>query len=147
MDAMNTSNKRVLIVDDDSAITEVLTLRCQNLGLSVESASDGLEALTLIVKQPPDLVILDINMPAADGLSVAERLAQDNDLAPLPVIFLTGRSDEETVCRCKEHGAHYVFKDIDAWNQLKPIVCELLDIQSENTIAKSPPQAGTSGSR
>ena len=112
------SGKIVLIADDDRAVVEMLTQHCQELGLSVRTASDGLDALTQIVKELPDLAILDIGMPAADGLSVYERIVADRDLPPFPVIILTGKSDEELIHRCESLGAHYVRKSIVAWDEL-----------------------------
>lgn len=124
------SLKSVLIADDDPALVKALAIRCQKLGLNVRSASDGLDAWSSLRASPPDLLILDINMPGADGLSIREKLLKDTSVAPLPVIFLTGRTDDETLRRCKELGAFHVAKGADAWDHLKPILTELLQIEA-----------------
>lgn len=125
----------VLIADDDTELLKALTLRIETLGLQVHGASDGLEALKLASREPPALLILDVDMPAADGLSVCETLTQDHRIEPFPVIILTGKSDEETIQRCKSLGAHYFHKGLDVWDELKPVICELLHIRSESTSA------------
>ncbi|MCG8406918.1 MAG: response regulator [Phycisphaerales bacterium] len=121
-------SKTVLIVDDDPNLIQAISLRCRELGLSVQSSSESKQALRKMLSELPDLAIFDINMPGTDGLFVGEMLAQDPQLATVPIIFLTGRSDDHTIRHCKEIGARYVHKGADAWNQLKPILCQLLDL-------------------
>ncbi len=121
--------KTVLLADDDQAFLLALTLRCQELGVEVKTAADGLEALMLTAGDAPELLILDINMPGADGLNVCEKLGQNVPTSGIPVIILTGRSDEETLHRCKFLGAQYVCKDSELWDNLKPMICEHLDIE------------------
>lgn len=123
----------VLIADDDAELLKALTLRIEKLGLEVHGAPDGLEALLLAAKDPPGLLIIDVDLPAADGFSVCEKLTQDDRIEPFPVIFLTGKSDEETIQRCKSLGARYFHKGLDVWDNLKPAICELLRVQPEST--------------
>lgn len=133
------SNKTVLIVDDDSAFLDALAKRCRSLGLTVHTATDGLKALAMVLKEPPDLLVLDINMPAGNGLGVAERLVEDTTIPPLPVVFCTGRSDPETIERCKALGAHYLLKDSTLWPQLKSIICRSLGIGDAPDAAAEAP--------
>lgn len=121
--------KYVLIADDDALLVQALKVRCTHLGLKVRTATDGMTALSLIHDEVPDLVFLDIHMPAADGLEVCRKLARGKEVVPIPVIMLTGRTDEPTRRRCEELGAYYVLKAPDAWKQLKPIVTKLLGLQ------------------
>lgn len=135
--------KRIVIADDDRDLTRVLAQRCRRLGLQVETAADGFEAgfdifLTWDNRDTPDLIILDVNMPVDDGLSICEELLREPSLALVPVIILTGRSDKATIRRCEELGAYYVFKAGDVWGQLKPIVCELLDIRPDADMGEKP---------
>jgi len=120
--------KSILIADDHATLVRVLTVRCRELGLLVKSASDAMYALTLIHKEPPDLVLMDVNMPAGNGLSVCEMLSSDRRLSTIPVIVLTGQTDEKTISRCQEIGVHYVAKSPDAWPQLKPLIQQLLGL-------------------
>lgn len=134
------SNKTVLIVDDDGGFREALARRCQSLGLTVRTAADGLSALAMVTKDPPDLLVLDINMPAGNGLGVAERLVEDATIPPLPVVFCTGRSDAATIERCKSLGAHYLVKDAELWPRLRAIVRASLDLGEEPDAAAAPPR-------
>jgi two-component system OmpR family response regulator len=86
-----TMARRVLIVDDDPHIREVLTFAFAKSGVATSEAGDGEEALALIGQNPPDLVVLDINMPRMDGLEVCRRLRASGDL---PILFLSSRDDE-----------------------------------------------------
>jgi CheY-like chemotaxis protein len=116
------NSKRIMIVDDDAALIQALSARCESMGLDVVSTRDGLEAVMMIAQSKPDLVILDIDMPAANGITVCENLINDRSIAPIPVIFLSGNSDPETAKRCESLGAEYVKKGIDAWTRLQPLI-------------------------
>jgi DNA-binding response OmpR family regulator len=128
------SKKHVCIVDDDAGLVSALKIRCEQLGLEVTTIDNGADAVTTIARKPPDLVLLDINMPAGDGLSVCRVLASHANLAPIPVIILSGRSDEETIRRCEALGAHYVLKVCDVWDWLRPRICEMLEIESDAVV-------------
>ena len=123
--------KTVLIADDDADFLTVLAQRCKALGLSVQVATDGLGALATLAREEPDLLILDIDMPAVGGMGVAQKLHGDPTLRPIPVIFCTGQSDPATIERCKALGADYVTKGADAWPTLKAIICRLLAVQDD----------------
>jgi len=134
--------KTVLIADDDADFLTVLAQRCKALGLGVQVATDGLGALATIVREEPDLVILDLDMPAVGGMGVAQKLLSDPQLRPIPVVFCTGQSDPATIERCKALGAYYVTKGADAWSNLKPILCRLLATQDEVAeVANTTPAA------
>ena len=120
------AHKTILIAEDDLGFLQALKLRCQRLGVGVRTASDGPEVLKLVRENTPDLLILDINMPAADGPSVREELMNDPTYPPLPVILLGGRSDPETLRRCESLGAHHVLKNADLWVKLEPLIVALL---------------------
>jgi DNA-binding response OmpR family regulator len=130
--------RTVLIADDDPTLVTALALRCQHLGLNVRRARDGATALRMIFEQVPDLAILDVNMPAADGLSVCEKVVRDTALSPFPVILLTGQSDEAMLRRCEQLGAHYFLKSPDVWDRLRQTVCTLLHLKAE-APAPAPP--------
>jgi CheY-like chemotaxis protein len=133
--------KTILIADDDKAFLDAMALRCKSLGPRVDTASDGAQVLMQVSEGAPDLLILDINMPSGNGLDVAARLLQDPKIPPVPVIFCTGRSDQETIDRCKELGAHYVVKDGDTWAALRPVICRILGIIADPTEVGAPSTA------
>lgn len=133
--------KRILIVDDDAALIQALSARCASLGLNVISTRDGLEAVMVITKDRPDLVILDIDMPAANGITVCENLVKDPNIPPIPVIFLSGRTDVVTIKRCESLGADYVKKGIDAWTELKRLIEQHLAAPEISSAGESPKPA------
>lgn len=118
----------ILIADDDAALTRILEMRIKKLGAHPTCCHDAMHALTLIHKQPPDLILMDITMPAGNGLAACEMLADDPRLREIPVIVLSGRGDQETRDRVAELGAHYVLKSGDLWTHLKPLVLRLLNL-------------------
>ncbi|TET83537.1 response regulator transcription factor [candidate division TA06 bacterium] len=79
---------RILVVDDDPEIVSFLKRGLIYEGYSVDTASDGIEALTKAREREPDLVILDIMMPEIDGIEVCKRLHQASDI---PILMLTAR--------------------------------------------------------
>lgn len=82
---------RVLVVDDDPNVAEVVTLYLEREGFGVEVARDGHAALDRALAVPPDLVVLDLMLPGIDGLEVCRRLRA---LAPVPVVMLTAKGAE-----------------------------------------------------
>ena len=102
------SAPRVLIVEDDRTVAEVVARYLEREGFAVESVGDGLEALARADAKLPDLVVLDIMLPGLDGLEVCRRL---RSRAPIPVVMLTARGSEEDRVLGLELGADdYVAK-------------------------------------
>jgi DNA-binding response OmpR family regulator len=83
--------RRILVVDDQASIREVLTQYLELEGFTVLQAADGVEALRSAEAQPPDLVVLDLMLPGMDGLEVCRRLRATS---AVPILMLTARSDE-----------------------------------------------------
>jgi DNA-binding response OmpR family regulator len=82
---------RILVVDDDQTVAEIVARYLQREGFVVETAANGKVALQRALAEPPDLVVLDLMLPGMDGLEVCRRLRA---LAPVPVIMLTARGQE-----------------------------------------------------
>ena len=82
---------KILVVDDDAHIRQVLTFALGKAGMETSEAGDGEAALAAIARERPDLVVLDINLPRMDGLEVCRRLRTSGDL---PILFLSSRDDE-----------------------------------------------------
>ena len=100
--------QRVLVVDDDPTVTEVVAGYLERAGFTVDRAADGPSALERAAAAPPDLVVLDLMLPGLDGLQVCRRL---REAGPLPVVMLTARGDEEDRILGLEIGADdYVTK-------------------------------------
>ena len=81
--------KKILIVDDETVIVEVLRDLLQESGYQVFVAMDGMQAIMQAVKYMPDLILLDISMPAGGGTAVYNRLKQSPEAQTIPVVFLT----------------------------------------------------------
>lgn len=133
------TNRKVLIADDDPAVVRALSVRCKKLGLEVETAENGLQAILKASRNPPRLLILDINMPEADGFRVCEWLL-DPQRPPVDVVMLTGRNDSDTLARCDSLGAFYVPKNHDTWDTIKSIIGEILDIDETALEKATPPR-------
>jgi DNA-binding response OmpR family regulator len=85
-------SQRVLVVDDDPTVREVVCRYLETAGFAVEAADDGQVGLDAALADPPDLVVLDLMLPGLDGLEVFRRLRA---AAPVPVVMLTALGDEE----------------------------------------------------
>jgi DNA-binding response OmpR family regulator len=96
--------KKILIVDDDPNIVTALTIRLQAAGYDVVSAPDGFQGLKSAVNDPPDVILLDVCMPAVIGFAVAQRL-QELGLERIPVIFITASKQEGLRAAAKDLGA------------------------------------------
>ena len=82
---------RILVVDDDPTVSEIVARYLERDGYAVETVGDGRVALDRALADPPDLVILDLMLPGMDGLEVCRRLRA---LAPVPIVVLTARGQE-----------------------------------------------------
>lgn len=108
-DAEHERRPRILVVDDEDFITDLLATSLRFQGFEVETASGGIAALSAIGRFLPDLVLLDVTMPDVDGLEVCRRMRADRD--ETPVIFLTARDAKEDLLSGFEHGGDdYVTK-------------------------------------
>ena len=103
----------ILVVDDDPNMRELLHMHLTSAGYTVHVAKDAIAAGYEVLRNPPDLIISDVNMPHMDGFEFIAAVRADNSLPYIPVIFLT--SEEEGEIRGKELGAvGYVAKPIRA---------------------------------
>lgn len=85
--------KRVYIVDDDPDMVKVLNFRLKGAGFDVIAYTSGKDAFEAIKSSPPDLVLLDVQMPDMTGKEIAEGIAANEPTKDIPVIFLTGKVD------------------------------------------------------
>ncbi|MEU8515686.1 response regulator transcription factor [Kitasatospora sp. NPDC048722] len=85
---------RILVIDDDPTVAEVVAGYLTRAGHLVDRAADGAEGLALARSAPPDLLVLDLMLPGLDGLEVLRRLRASAEGAGLPVVLLTAKGDE-----------------------------------------------------
>jgi CheY-like chemotaxis protein len=95
---------RLLFVEDDRALAEMYRVKLELDGHTVSVASDGREALEWALREPPDLMFLDVSLPGMDGLAVLEALRRDDRTRCLPVVMLTNQGDPQCVRRAEELG-------------------------------------------
>src|SRR3954447_14559998 len=85
---------RVLIVEDDPDIADLVRRYLKKDGFDVEVQNSGAEALTAISARPPDLVVLDLMLPQVNGLEICRRVRADEKTASIPIIMVTARAEE-----------------------------------------------------
>ena len=93
-----------MIVDDDPALRQALTVRLRANSFETVSASDGYSALALAQREHPDVILLDLGLPAGDGFSVLRHLQEFPALAMIPVIVLTARDPQANEKRALDCG-------------------------------------------
>ena len=110
---MNSNTYKILVVDDDPDIVELLKYNLSSEGYKVKSSSNGIQAVSLAREFIPDLTILDIMMPNMDGVETCRQIRSIPELANKFIIFLTARSEEYSEIAAFEMGADdYITKPI-----------------------------------
>jgi two-component system chemotaxis response regulator CheY len=98
---------KVLIVDDQFSMRSLMRAGLQQIGIvDIDEASDGDEALRMVVKAPVNLIISDFNMPKFDGISLLRAVRAHEPIKGTAFIMLTGRADKELVLRAIQHGVN-----------------------------------------
>jgi two-component system, sensor histidine kinase and response regulator len=99
----NTTGKKIVMVEDDVAMREIVVHKLSTSGFEVKEAEDGQEGLDLIIKEKPDLVLLDLMLPEMDGFHVLEQLRKNPDakIASTPVIVLSNLWSNKDILKTK----------------------------------------------
>ena len=139
---------RILIADDDPSIVRLLADHCARMGFDVDTASNGIQALLKASRTELDTLVIDVNMPEVDGLSVCAYLLRA-DRAPVNMIVITSSRDPDTLKRCEGFGAYYVHKGLDFWNDLEAALVDIHPrmasrIRQSGTHVPAPAVAGAS---
>jgi len=114
----------MLIADDDASVVGLLVSYGTRMGFDVDTASDGIEAFLKIRRAKPNILVIDVNMPEMDGLSVCDHL-RDADQEPANVIVITGSRHPHTLDRCQRIGTYFARKGPNFWNDLKAALAEI----------------------
>lgn len=130
----------VLIVDDSKVVRQQIIeiLRRSSLFRFYFEASDGLEALKMVLNRPVDLILCDLEMPGMDGFKFLRMINAREELSGIPVIMLTGREDQEAKVRGLEQGASdYVTKPFDAAELLARVKVQIKIKSLQDSLKKS----------
>jgi DNA-binding response OmpR family regulator len=124
--------KRVVVVDDDAAIGPAIRMLLSPDGIAVESPGDGQSALPGLLREPPDLVVLDVNMPGMSGWELCAILRRQSATREIPILFLTGRHEvKDRITAMQFGGSDYLAKPF-ATDDLRRKVRALLGPKSRS---------------
>jgi CheY-like chemotaxis protein len=116
----------ILVVDDQPINVQLLKRKLEREGIQVATAYNGMEALALVKKEKPELILLDVMMPDMDGIEVCQRLQAEEATRSIPVIFITARSSKEGKIEGLNVGAvDYITKPIDLDETLARVQTQL----------------------
>jgi DNA-binding response OmpR family regulator len=111
---VSTSPGRILVVDDDEVIRQLITVNLELEGFEVHTAYDGQDCLDKISDVQPDVVTLDVMMPRLDGWETAARIRADDGLAGVRIVLLSARAQEADITRGDKIGVDaYLTKPFD----------------------------------
>ena len=129
---MDISSIKVLVVDDDPDIVEILKYNLKNSGYSVKSAVNGVEAIKKAKKFIPDIILMDVMMPEMSGIEACEEIKNIDQLSQAIIIFLSARSEDYTQISAYDAGADdYISKPVKPKILLKKISNIAKKINSE----------------
>ncbi len=135
---VETTEHRVLVVDDDRNLRKIISTNLELAGFSVQTAADGREALALIDEYEPDVVLLDLMMPHMDGYEVAQHIrGHANPLvANVPIIILTAKSETEDKLRGFEAGADdYITKPFGPQELLARVRAKIRRVETDSSLS------------
>jgi CheY-like chemotaxis protein len=108
-----TGGSKILVIEDDQKIRELLVEGLAGQGYSISAADNGLEALQIIETFQPNLCIVDLNMPKLDGMAFLQALRNRPETKTVPSIVLTAQSDDTNINKAMDLGArHFLVKPI-----------------------------------
>ena len=128
---------KILIVDDDADLRHGLNLRLRANHFDTAYAVDGFSAIAMAQKERPDLIILDIGLPAGDGFIVLDRLQQSAQLSSIPVIVLTARDPQSNQEKALRAGAAAFFQKPADNGELLAVIRATLGVASRITALPS----------
>jgi CheY-like chemotaxis protein len=107
--------KTVLLIDDDNVFLLGTGVRLKSMGYTVHVAKDAVTAISAVLKNNPDVIVLDVSLPAGDGFMVADRLQKLISTSATPIIFITASGDSGLRARAMKQGAvAFLNKPFDA---------------------------------
>ena len=135
---MDISIIKILVVDDDPDIVEILKYNLKNSGYSVKSAGNGVEAIKKAKKFIPDIILMDVMMPEMSGIEACEEIKNIDQLSQAIIIFLSARSEDYTQISAYDAGADdYISKPVKPKILLKKISNIAKKISSQKNAPKT----------
>jgi len=135
---MEKKDTKILLVDDEPDIVEIIRFNLEQKGYQISTASDGLEAIKVAEKEIPHLIIMDVMMPNLDGIETCERLRQDDRFSDTIIMFLTARGEDYSYVAAFDSGADdYVTKPIKPKvlvSKVKGLLRRLKEKESKNVF-------------
>jgi DNA-binding response OmpR family regulator len=131
------TTQKILIVDDDADLRQALRLRLRANHYDTIQAVDGYSAIAQAYKEHPNLIILDLGLPAGDGFVVLDRLQRDDKLSAIPVVVLTARDPQSNEQRALQAGAAAFFQKPADNAELLNVIRATLPKASEDTALPS----------
>jgi two-component system, OmpR family, response regulator VicR len=130
---MSSHSTKILCIDDEPGVIELITLILKPQNIQVEGANGGPQGLEAMRQNPPDAVLLDIMMPDMDGWEVYRQMKADDKLKDIPVIIVTARNSsfEEIIARERAGVNDYVTKPFVP-NDLRESLAKVLDMGERN---------------
>lgn len=130
--------RRILIVDDDSTLRTALSVRLRSAGFEVLDSAHPDAAAELAIRERPDLILLDINMPRYTGLEFHECLKFSTRAREIPIVYLSGERDEISRQTAMKQGARAFVQKPYQPEALIQIICDVLQVsQSQADLPQS----------
>ncbi len=117
----------VLIVDDDEATTDVLSIRLNRQGFETVIADNGQSARALVRSEKPSVILLDLRLPDVDGFELCRELVDDEATCDIPVIIVSGLEQPDVLRRSRAAGCHYYLRKPYDPNALLTLIQQAID--------------------
>jgi DNA-binding response OmpR family regulator len=117
---------KVLLADDDRPLTQLLSLKLRAKGVEVSVAHDSMQAFMSALRNQPDVIVLDVQMPGGTGLEALKKLKASSKTSGIPVVVLSGSVEPKAAATIKELGAsEFLVKPVDP-DVLHQVLCSVL---------------------
>jgi two-component system response regulator RpaA len=117
----------ILIVDDDEAAADVLSLRLSQQGFETTTAENGTLGLALARTERPSVILLDLRLPDMDGFELCQSLVDDEETSEIPVIIVSGLERPDVIRRSRAAGCHYYIRKPYDPNALLTLIRQAID--------------------
>ena len=126
------AKNKILVIDDEPEVVELLKKRLERVGYQVMTATDGMGGFKKACEQKPDLILLDIIMPGVDGLTVLRRLRAEEATCDIPVIMVTAKGRPASMFEAQRYRAtDYIIKPFQ-WSELLRFIKRYLFLFEKN---------------